>query len=517
MSTISGRDAGLETGSLGRVQDATLRGSRPGTADIRRARRLIVVLLFAFYVLTLLASQGADYFLRDPDIYWHVAVGRDIWRTGAFPQLDTYSFTFQGHPWIANQWLGELLFVGAYNLAAWRGVALLTALVIALTYSFMFLILSHRMRLTVAAGIAVTAYSFSLGHFNARPQIFADPLLILWVAGLLHAVENRVSPSWLLFPVIALWANLHGSFSFGLAIAVACAVAAVFCSDAGKRRQVALGWTVFLAAALGAACITPYGYRSLLVTLQVFDGNEALSHIGEWRPVTLETPGVNEIFLFGLLFLALRSGLKLPVWRLLMVLAITYLMFAHIRFASLFGILTPILLAQPLTRQFPFFGLNAQVSTDPGFFRVMSRASHAAFFPLCTLIALGILSYGAYGPPVSPKPSITPAAAVDCIVANNLSDRRLYNDYDFGGYLIFRNIKTFIDGRTDQLFLEGFTNRFFELVRHHPRQFTPFLSEYGITLALVAPASMESQELAAASEWKKIYSDKLAELFVKRD
>src|SRR4029077_11963074 len=117
------------------------------------------------------------------------------------------------------------------------------------------------------------------------------------------------------------------------------------------------------------------------------------------------------------------------------------------------------------------------------------------------------------GPAIAPKPGITPAAAVDYMIANSLAEQRLYNQYDFGGYLMFRGIKTFIDGRTDQLFLQGFTDHLFGLLEHHPRQFTRILSEYGVTLALVVPGSMESQELAASSEWDKIYSDKVAELF----
>jgi hypothetical protein len=476
----------------------------------------MLVLLFVFYLLTLLGSQSADSFIQDPDIYWHIAVGRDIWRTAAFPQLDTYSFTFQGHPWIANQWLGELLFLAAYNCAGWRGVLLLTALAIALSYSLLFFILSRQMRLTAAAGIATVAYSFSLGHFSARPQILADPLLILWVASIVSAVENKVSPSWLLPAVMILWANIHGSFSFGLAIALAFGIAAVFCSNDQERGRTALRWAMFLIAAFGAASITPYGYRSLLVTLQVFGGNEALSHIGEWRPVAFQTLGANEVLLLGLLFLALHSGLKVPLWRLLMVMAITYLMFAHIRFASLFATLTPLLLATPITQQFSFLGLRAQLSSDPAFFDVMSRASRAAFYPLCALTAFGIVIFDTYGPDVSAKANITPAGAVDYMVANSLTEQRLYNAYDFGGYLIFRNIKTFIDGRTDQLFLQGFTGGIFDLLDHRPRQFVPFLAEYGVTFGLVVPDSMESQELAASSQWEKIYSDKVAELFRRR-
>ncbi|TGU56091.1 hypothetical protein EN790_34620, partial [Mesorhizobium sp. M2D.F.Ca.ET.147.01.1.1] len=40
--------------------------------------------------------------------------------------------------------------------------------------------------------------------------------------------------------------------------------------------------------------------------------------------------------------------------------------------------------------------------------------------------------------------------------AHHLSGN-LMNSYNFGGTLIFHDIKTYIDGRTDQLFQDGFT------------------------------------------------------------
>jgi hypothetical protein len=484
------------------------------SADARRVSQFVFVLLFAFYLLVLLASQGGAYFLQDADIYWHIAVGRDIWQSGVFPQYDEFSYTFRGQPWIANQWLAELFLSGAYALAGWRSVLLLTASTIAFSYALLFLVLSRKMRLTAAAGMATAAYSFSLGHFGARPQIFADPLIILWVAGLVHAAGNRISPSWLLLPVIGVWANLHGSFSFGLAIGAAFAAEATYYSQSGERFRTARRWAIFLAAALGVACVTPYGYRPILVTLQVFGGNEALSHIGEWQPVTLQSFGVNEVFVFGLLFMAMYHGLRVPAWRLLTIIAVIYMMFAHVRFASLFAILTPILLATPIARQFPFLSLSAQLRTEPQFFERMARVSRAAFYPVCAIIVAGIACFGAYGAPASPKANITPAGAVDYMMKEHLTGN-VYNFYDFGGYLIFRGIKTFIDGRSDQLFVHGFTSHLYEVLDRHPRKFLELLSKYDASIALVVPDSIESQELASSREWEKVYSDEVSELFKK--
>jgi hypothetical protein len=81
--------------------------------------------------------------------------------------------------------------------------------------------------------------------------------------------------------------------------------------------------------------------------------------------------------------------------------------------------------------------------------------------------------------------------------------------------LIFRKIKSFVDGRTDQLFLGGFFDHVNVVVLRHPRNFLTFLAEYSITLALVVPDSLESQELQASGTWEKVYADKVSELYRK--
>ena len=42
--------------------------------------------------------------LNDSDTYWHVAVGGWILSHGGFPDVDIYSFTKAGEPWISTSW-----------------------------------------------------------------------------------------------------------------------------------------------------------------------------------------------------------------------------------------------------------------------------------------------------------------------------------------------------------------------------------------------------------------------------
>ncbi len=481
--------------------------------DARSASLFVFILLMTFFLLQLLFLTGSNT-LQDPDTYWHLAVGRRIWQSGSVPRVDELSYTFQGHPWIANDWLCELLLFGAYSLGGWRTVVLMTACTIAATYALLYLVLSREMRLTVAVGVAAAAYAVSTPTFIARPQIFAFPLVIVWFAGLVRAIDAKSAPTLLLLPVITLWANVHGSFTFGLAFAGLLATEAVVDCEPADRIRTATRWAIFLAAALASACATPYGYQPILLTFQLLTNNEAQRFLKEWQPLFAQNALINQLLVLSL-FPVLYFGVKVPLWRLLQILSLIYGTLSHVRLTSLFSIVTPILLMGPLSRRYGFLRPATNTEADK-VSDVLLRASRNLLYPACSLPILAALGFGFLGPSISPKSDITPAGAVDYIVGNDLHGN-IYNYYDFGGYLIFRGIKTFVDGRSDQLFLSGFMNRLGELLEKRPQEFVQYLQSHNISLALVQPGSIESRELGRSSAWHQAYHDDVSELYERVD
>jgi hypothetical protein len=81
---------------------------RPSDQDVQRARWFIFVLLIAFLLLYIVFIPGGR-LLLDPDLYWHKQLGVDLGKR-IVPQVDEFSHTFRGHPWIARDWLGDLAF-----------------------------------------------------------------------------------------------------------------------------------------------------------------------------------------------------------------------------------------------------------------------------------------------------------------------------------------------------------------------------------------------------------------------
>src|SRR6188508_3447610 len=80
---------------------------------------VVGILLFAFL------SNADGLLLSDPDSHWHIAVGNWILAHASVPTSDPFSFTFAGQPWIAKEWLSQLLLAGAYTFGGWAGVVVL--------------------------------------------------------------------------------------------------------------------------------------------------------------------------------------------------------------------------------------------------------------------------------------------------------------------------------------------------------------------------------------------------------
>jgi len=89
----------------------------------------------------------------------------------------------------------------------------------------------------------------------------------------------------------------------------------------------------------------------------------------------------------------------------------------------------------------------------------------------------------------------------------------VYNDFSFGGYLVFRGVKTFIDGRTEQLFGGGFLSRTFESPNKPNDEFLELLDEYKVSSALVRPESSEALRLDRAPSWGRQYADDVAVVY----
>ena len=196
--------------------------------------------------------------------------------------------------------------------------------------------------------------------------------------------------------------------------------------------------------------------------------------------------------------------------RLVIVTITFYLMLVYIRMVPIFALLTPLMIASSLRAQFPLLSLESQ-RHDP-FLSKLLRLSRPRYALIFSGLLIGPLLLTFSARTISPHEAIYPVSAVDYIVRTDPSGR-VYNDFSFGGYLIFRGVKTFIDGRSEHLFGGGFLSRTFDSPNKPNDEFLELLDEYKVSSALVRPQSAQALKLDRTPAWQRQYADDIAVVY----
>src|SRR5687767_11571562 len=207
---------------------------------------LAVVVIAFFVVLTVVRGP------IDADYWWHLTTGRLIVEQGAVPGVDPYSFAYDG-PWVAHEWLGEVLIhvlvttAGYPVTAALFGLAAASALVLP-AYAL------HRAGISVRALLPFVAIgAYTLASFTTvRPQVLSWLLLAVLMVLLMSIRPGQTVRPWLVPLLFVLWANLHGLWIVGLGVVIIYVVITVVGqTPMAPRRLAASG--ILLASVVAAA------------------------------------------------------------------------------------------------------------------------------------------------------------------------------------------------------------------------------------------------------------------------
>jgi hypothetical protein len=453
-------------------------------------------------------------FLSDPDTYWHIATGKWILAERAVPRHNIFSYTAAGQPWVDVEWLAQIILFSIYDWFGWRGLVLLSALMIALTFVFLYLLLARELRPTVALGAAAISLAFASLHFLARPHLLTFPIIVVWTAFLARACDEHRRPSFWLLPLMVLWANLHGGFTLGLLLAAGFGLEATIAAPSAERRRVGIEWLSFWVGALLAAFITPYGYHSILLTLDFFSLGDVLHHIGDGRPMNPSIDIKQEVILLGLMAMALLFGVKIGLIRVLMIFGLLHLALQYVRGLAIFALVLPLMVAHPLHQQFAFL----RPSTDPLPLFDVHRLQPAvtALAIAAALLVAGLLgtTYVITRPHEAPPASHVPAAALDYAMKANVTGPVL-NDFDFGGYLIFRGIPTFIDGRVLP-FDKAFVLAYSDATKLGAGDKLERLADaHKVSWTLLTPSSAAALHFDHSPVWRRLYADDVAVVHVR--
>ncbi|WP_248309553.1 hypothetical protein [Bosea sp. Tri-44] len=475
--------------------------------------RLIFSLLAAAVMAAILLARTPA-LLQDPDSWWHIRVGLDMLATRTFPTIDSYSHSFAGQPWIAKEWLSQVLLALAYKGAGWNGVALVTATAISLMVFLLAWQLGEALKPSLAMALALSFALLSAFVFTARPHVFTLPIIVVWTANLFRVAGAGRPPSLGLLGLLWLWTNLHASFTLGFVIAAFAGLDVLIRYRLTRPRLLAQ-WCIFGALCPLVSLINPYGLKAILATFTVAGANEAVPLIMEWRPFNASAAPLNEAALLLMVLGLLLSGFRIGLARALFILFALHLYLAHERFVYVFFLLVPLVLAVQVAEQFPAVSIRTWMMEQRDGLERFLLGHYRLAFGASVALVIGANAMLARGPAVEPGQKTSAKDALAFAAQRGLSGPVL-NSYDFGGTLIFHGIKTFIDGRTDQLFLNGFTQADDAMGRSTGKPLLETqLRKYGVDWALLSAGDGRIPFFDELPGWTRAYSDRYAMIYVR--
>jgi hypothetical protein len=249
---------GVVVSSVSRARRGELRWSAELRPAIERTQSLLrfAPTMIALFIVVVSSSD-----LADPDLWRHLKFGADMVAHGAVLHVNAYSYSIPNLPWVSHEWLSEVIIPWTFAHFGMIGLKLRRLVCSAIAISFLAAAVAEtRASLIIQLSVMILLAVGLTPEMQFRPLLFTYAMLGVTIWILTRDNYRRRAPRWVLIPMLALWANLHGGFVIGIA-ALGAYTMIVAVEDVYTRsrfsRSARLG--AITALAIFATLLTPFG------------------------------------------------------------------------------------------------------------------------------------------------------------------------------------------------------------------------------------------------------------------
>ena len=449
--------------------------------DFVTEKRKDILCFVLFLTAIVLWALFAGRVLFQGDTFWHLKAGQWISQNG-IPYTDPLSWTAQGLPWHAHEWLWELAAYKAWNTFGKYGIWLLTFLGIAM-YSLGVYIFCGKKQW--GALLAILSMFLVNSCWSARPHVLAQGIFALWFA--LFANLDKNPRLWPVLPgLVLVLSNTHASTPICLAFGV------LWCFF---EKQWNKPHIYVLAGSFLASLVNPW-------------------HIGLW------------VFAFKLSFLSKAAAITVewfsPDFKGIVGITSAALIIVTVyklREIENKGLIACYLLSLALylfsMRHEPYFiffamGVLAQS-------RKLFNQVPAVCLGLCLAMVFAVANTGISiaGPEKLQEFEHPPFKAIQYMKTYNLTEN-VFNYSAWGGMLAWEGIKPAVDGRMDlyEFSLKQMVDDYWDITNN--KSVEKVLDRWNAQVFIWPKDKGADLKLAVNPKWQKVYSDKSAVVFVRK-
>ena len=449
----------------------------------------------------------------DPDLWWHLKMGEVMLDTGAIPHTDIFSFLSFGRPMVAHEWLSEIIFAIIYRAFGYVGLSVVWGGLAALSLCAVYRTCRIRGLDVLAAGFAAAiATRSTFISAGVRPQV----ITVLCVSLVVWALTRVTREGWNRWvwglPVLfCVWANAHGGYIIGVALLWLTCVIEWF----SLERPIARKLGALAALCTLATLVTPHGWDVWLYPFQYASfGSASLRYILEWQSPNFHDSTtfimLGTVLLMGVV--GVRSKPSIPidvVWTVLLT-AMGLLSSRHIPLVAI--VVTPIVAARVM------YEAPALRRWLAGFDVRFVGIALLLVIPVGT--ALRLRSTAAEDVTIQigrePEERNLPRQAARQML-ESLPPGPLLNEYDWGGYLIYRLYPTWkvgVDGRAD-VHGDATIDLNYRIFNGAPG-WQSEVSRLGVAYLLVRKGGPLANALASEPSWTLVVDGDVEQLFARR-
>lgn len=479
----------------------------------------IFIIAFIFYLLEI------SPLISDPDVPWHIVAGNQIRELGYVPYQDSFSYTSGDYRWLNISWLWDVFLSYYISVFGEESLVLITAMILAAIVVMNGQFLYARKSFSEdTLKISCFLIGMVLWHFlYPRPQI-----ITYLMVGIFHFLmyrnrgNNLPISIYITVPLLmVLWVNCHGGYMTGHIIIGVYFIESLVLKQYNRSKQLFILGTLCGLAIL----INPVGWHIVESVLRSLNSS-VTSYIQEWANFSFGKHLGLTIFVLAFIVLSNSRDKEIPLADKYLALFWFIASFYSIRNFPIAVILAAPYLAYNIEKSIV---IQQHKNIDIPRIRYGLGAFMAILFIMAVMTPQIFIK--ALDKEVLINEQKVPVEAIEYIKANH-NEKRMLNDYDLGGYLIYLNPenKVFIDGRAGTTYPEDILLEYIEfMTMNNPNQtnnsdseeyspvefFKTFIKKHDIELIIVGKKKSFLKTIENSDLFTEVFVGKIAKVFIR--